>query len=260
MMLLMVAVVAPAVKASTDFNLDWSGSGVGDFTATWSGSGNVQAQFNAPGTNGNFGTGGTSVLGSWHLADTGAAYGMDYTTSDFGASFSGGGYINYNEQGLGGSAGTGFMVQSDDTGSVNQYIYTNYASLYVLANDNQFSATGNYQAGHGISSGPNGGQWSAQGSGSMTVTERVDSASYYGTTDWTLGGPGCGCYGTSLATLTGSGQFQLNAGSGNYLAGVIGTPYASATPGWTMPSGGNYNAQWNFNDGFVFSDFSLAGK
>ena len=264
MLALMIGAYAP-VAFATSFTLDWSGNGL------------VTGGFTATGTTTAFSTQGNGLLGSWDAAVGGQGYGIDYTTSDFDASFNNGAYVLYSEQRLAtvgsvGYPGEGLLTTNSyvssfgtgGTGSISQYVNTNYASLYSSPTG-QFAATGDYYAYHNIAAGLNFGQWAAgtalvSNTGTMSITERIDSAGYYGSTDWTLGGPGTGSYGNAQATLTGSGTFRLDADSDNYLAGVIGTPYASAHPGWEMASGGSYTGIWAFDAGLIIPDFSLKGN
>lgn len=275
MLLLMLVAAAPAALAATNFSLDWQGYGT--MSSDWSGNGGVSGGFNAIGTTASFSTSGSTIVGSWDVVLTpDVGHGVDHTTSDFQASFSNG-VIQYNEQRSGDTSvypdftheSSYSQLLSDGTGSIDQYVITNYVSLYTLYGENLFAASGDYIAQHGIYDGNNGAQWTAgvqtqsgvtPNTGTMTISERIDAADYSGSTVWNLGGPACGCYGTSAATFTGSGGFSLQAQSDNYLAGIIGTPYASAHPGWTMPAGGSYGASWNFDGGLVFPDFSLAGN
>ena len=235
------------VQATTDIDMTWSGSGtvIGNVT--------VEDDMFAK-----FATSGSSISGSWYVQSTPADYhGADPTISDFSASFAGGGVIIYDEWRTDSYYGVGdeyigSMVISNGTGSIRQKVYTSWAHLYALTDPstNLFTATGNYFAGHRIDNGANYGSWSASGLGTMGISERVDTANYYGSTDWTLGGAGAGCWGNAIAVFTGSGTFGLNAYSGNSMYGN----------GWSSAGPITYTESWNFTSGLTVNDFHLGGN
>lgn len=235
-------------------------SAVTTVDTTWSGSGNVAGNFQVnDDMTASFLTGGSTISGSWHGTAGAIDHDCSPTTSDFSASFTNGG-VQYDEYRLDSFYGAGdeyigsyisTPLGGTGSGSLDQHIYTNWASLYALTDPSTvFTATGDYLAGHQIKNGANFGQWTASGDGTMTIAERVDTANYYGSTDWTLGGGGAGCWGNAIATFTGSGVFDVNAYSAGSMHGN----------GWSSSGPVTYSQGWDFDTGLTVNDFSLSGN
>ena len=252
MFILLGVLAAPlAFAAPTDFNLNWNGAG--SLGATWV----------TDGTTATFSTSGNGVAGSWVASDANNnpyGYGVDSATSDFRASVTGGGMIQYSQLRTGSYAPmygpadqgtTSGVLSALGSATLNQYVYTNYADLgvgnYGHVTNNQFTASGDYSAYHSIFNGANGAGWNIAGTGSTNISDMTDTAN--GNVGWTLGSGG-GCYTNAQVSASGSGSFDLGANSGASMSGA----------GWSTVGASNYSGSWSFASGFTLTDFHLSGN
>lgn len=257
-------VVIANVGSASSVNTIWNGTG-GSFTLNGT-MGNPVGALN-PASTINVFNGGTAFSGSTNLVNAGDnpySYGVNTTTSNIKAGFTGGGYAEFNETrnssyamyGAAGQTVSGY-VGSTATGEMAMNVVTNFAAMGVgnyakptTTQGNQFEATGTFTVLHSVSdsSGTDGGMIQNIGTG----TTRINAMSSDLAGSSFNFGAGQGCYTNATVAATGTGQLALTGVGANYLN----------APGFgiTLPGGGSFQTVANYGAGLNVTNFSINGN
>ena len=263
MLLLMMAAVAPAALAATDFTMDWTGFGT--VTGTFNSGDDAIAHMTAIGnTNGNFyskdfdnlglyGVDDTSANMDSHIALGGGSLEFLYTRTDTGEAFYGApGQISNS------------YVSSTGTGTLDFCVGSNYAYLqsytYAATDNINFQATGeNFIIQHSLTSSLSNNFGALQvvdtgSGGSASVVHSYDLSGY--TADsFSFGAGTGGCVWGTHISATGSGIAQVWGHGDDYLKdGTYGQ-----SSDWTMPLGGTFQSQWTYDSGLTVNDYGFFG-
>lgn len=204
-------------------------------------------------------TEGNGIMGTYSLTDSNDnpySYGVDAVNTQLDASITNG-YIEFgvdrqdSKDSMYGPAdqSTYSFLGSTGTGSLTFQTRTNYADLdssnYGFQSNDQFLASGTYEAYHNVTNGANSAYFWAGGVGTLDQDHMTDDT---GNTKINFGA-GCGCYTNADVTQTGGGFFEV----GGHFENSLTNTDVSATGPVT------YVERYDFSDGFTWDGYNFMG-